>query len=59
MDKECEYFSNSKSSASGCCLVFAGFFANFNLALLKKVLLIKKTWMYLSKHSEMGHGYGK
>ena len=42
VDEECEYFSNSKSSASGCCLVFAWFFANFSLALLMKVLLIKK-----------------
>ena len=28
--------SNSKSSASGCCLNFAWFFANFSLALLLK-----------------------
>ena len=41
MDEECEKFSNSKSSASGCCLVFAWFFAIFSLALLK-VLLTKK-----------------
>ena len=31
-----------KRSASGCCLAFASFFANFSLALLIKVLLIKK-----------------
>ena len=33
---------NSKSSASGCCLVFAWFFANFSLVLLIKVFFIKK-----------------
>ena len=33
---------NGKSSASGCCFAFAWIFANFNLALLIKVLLIKK-----------------
>ena len=38
MDEECEKFSNSKSSASGCCLVFAWFFAIFSLALLKVLL---------------------
>ena len=45
--KECEQSSDSKSSASGCCLAFAWFFANFSLALLIKVLLIKKacTWI--------------
>ena len=35
-------FSNSKSSASGCYLEFAWFFANFSLVLLIKVLLTKK-----------------
>ena len=35
-------FWNSKSSASGCCLAFALFFANFRLALLIHVLLTKK-----------------
>ena len=25
VDAECEYFSNNKSSASGCCLAFANF----------------------------------
>ena len=39
---ECEYFPNTKDSASGCCLTFALLFANFSLALLIKVLLIKK-----------------
>ena len=45
--KECEQSSDSKSSASGCCLAFAWFFVNFSLALLIKVLLIKKacTWI--------------
>ena len=42
VDEESEKFSYKKSSASGCCLAFACFFANFNLALLIKVLLIKK-----------------
>ena len=35
----------AKSSASGCCLAFAEFFANFNLALL----LIKKSVYSLSE----------
>ena len=35
-------FSSSRSSSSGCWLTFAWFFANFSLALLIKVLLIKK-----------------
>ena len=38
LDKESEQFSNIKSSASGCCLAFAWFFAN-----LSQSLLIKKT----------------
>ena len=33
---------NSENSASGCCLPFAKFFANFSLVWLIKVLLIKK-----------------
>ena len=37
-----EWFLNSKSSALGCCFIFAWFFANFSLALPIKVLLIKK-----------------
>ena len=37
-DKKCEQNSNSKSSASGCCLV-----AHFSLALVIKVSLLKKT----------------
>ena len=35
-------FSNSQNSASACCLAFAWFFGSFSLALLIKVLLIKK-----------------
>ena len=35
-------FSNSKSSASGCCLDFALFFEGFSLILLTKVMLITK-----------------
>ena len=42
VDGESENFSNSKSSAAGCCLTFGYFFANFILVLLIKVLLIKK-----------------
>ena len=42
VDEECEEFSKSKSLAWDCCLAFAGFFANFNLALLIKVFPIKK-----------------
>ena len=42
VDEENKLFSNSKSSASGCCLAFASFFANFSLVLLIKVLLLKK-----------------
>ena len=34
---------NANSSASGCCLVFAWFFAYFSLALLIKVFLIKRS----------------
>ena len=39
-------FTNSKSSASGCYLAFAWFFVNFSLALLIKVLFIKKRVVY-------------
>ena len=40
--EECQKYSNSKNSASGCYLAFVWFFINFSLALLIKVLLIKK-----------------
>ena len=30
VDEEYEYFSNSKSSASGCCLAFAYLFCQFH-----------------------------
>ena len=40
--EKCEQLSNSLSSASGSCLAFASFFANFNLELLIKMLFIKK-----------------
>ena len=43
-------FWNNKSSATGCCLAFAWFLANFSLALLIKVLLIKKKSVY---HKDM------
>ena len=39
VDEEFEYFPNSKTSASGWCLAFAWFFANFSLAMIIKVLL--------------------
>ena len=42
VDEDGKWFSNSKNSASGCCLAFAWYFANFSLALLIKVSLIKK-----------------
>ena len=42
VDEESKKFSNSESSVSGCCLAFAYFFADFSLALLIKVLLMKK-----------------
>ena len=42
MDEESEKFSNKQSSASGWCLGFAKYFANFSLALLIKVLKKKK-----------------
>ena len=47
VDEKCEKFWNNKSSAAGCCLAFAWFLANFSLALLIKVLLIKKKSVYL------------
>ena len=37
-DEESEKLSNNKSSVSGCCLVFAWFFASSSLVLLIKVL---------------------
>ena len=42
VDQQRKKLSNSNSLASGCCLVFAWFFASFSLALLIKVLLMKK-----------------
>ena len=42
VDGERKQLSNSKSWSSGCCLAFAWLYANFNPALLIKVLLIKK-----------------
>ena len=46
VDEKSKQFSNSKSSASACCLAFAWLFASFSLALLIKVLLIKKPCSY-------------
>ena len=43
VDEECEQFLKNRSSASGCCLAFACFFANFSLMFLIKMLLIKKS----------------
>ena len=34
--------NKSKSSTSECCLAFASLFANFSMALLRKVLHVKK-----------------
>ena len=49
VDEETSWFSNSKSSASACCLAFAHFFfANFSLVLLTKVLLINKACILVS-----------
>ena len=50
-DEECEKISNSKSSASRCCLAFAWFFANFILALLMKVLPFKKACIFSKSKS--------
>ena len=46
LDEEGELFSNSRNSTWDCCLAFAWIFANFSLALLIKVLLIKKVCIY-------------
>ena len=46
LDEEGELFSNSRNSTWHCCLAFAWIFANFSLALLIKVLLIKKVCIY-------------
>ena len=42
VDEDDKQFSNTESSTSMCCVAFAEIFANFSLALLIKVLLIKK-----------------
>ena len=43
VNEECEQFSNSKSLAWWCCLAFCLiFFANFSMAFLIKVCVIKK-----------------
>ena len=47
VDEERQQFSNKKGSVSGCCLAFSWFFANFSLALLIEVLLIKKSVYFL------------
>ena len=41
-------FQIAKSSASGCCLAFAWFFADFSLALLKKVLQKKNVYFTMN-----------
>ena len=55
VDEESKEFSNSKGSASACCLAFAWFFAKFSLALLIKVSLIKKACILLifSNHAKL------
>ena len=42
-DKESELFSNSKTSAWGCCLAFVLLFPNLSLVMLIKKLLIKES----------------
>ena len=42
MSGESESFSNSKNSATWCCLVFASFFSNFSQPLLVKSVAYKK-----------------
>ena len=42
LNEKNQQFSNNKRIVSGCCLGFTWFFANFSLALIVKVLLIKK-----------------
>ena len=49
--KQCEYFSISKSSASGYCLAIAWFYVNFSLSLLVKVLLIKKACIFFKNYA--------
>ena len=46
MDEESKKISKSESLPTGCCLAFARFLASFSLALLVKVLLIKKRSVY-------------
>ena len=43
LDDKSKSFSKGKSSASGCYLAFAWFFANFSMVLFIKVLLIRKS----------------
>ena len=40
MDEDCEYFANSKGSASGCCLALSYFFCQFQpgVAYKKRVI---------------------
>ena len=54
INEQTEEFSKSKSSASGCCLAFAWFFASFSLALLIKVMLIKKACISINIHLLVG-----
>ena len=39
VDEENQYFSNSKSSASGCCLAFAWFFCQFQPGVVYKSVI--------------------
>ena len=41
-DEECEWFSNSKSSAPGCCLAFVWFFCQFHPGVAYKSVAYKK-----------------
>ena len=49
-DDKYEQFLNSEMSASGCCLAFTWFFANFSLTLLIKILLMKQACNILICH---------
>ena len=56
MDEESKKISKSESLPTGCCLAFAGFLASFSLALLVKVLLIKKKeciYIYAQRYADI------
>ena len=56
--EESKKISNGESLASGCRLTFAQFFTNFSLALLIKVLFIKKCVSHeILKFSQQLHSH--